>query len=40
MQRKRIAVTLIVIITIVLLGAAVKMAGPALMNTIITLHSR
>ena len=40
MQRRRIAVTLFVVLGIVLLTALLMMAGPSLMNAIIAMHSR
>ena len=39
MQRKSRAVTLIVVVGIILAVGALMMAGPALLNTIIALHS-
>ena len=39
MQRKRSAVTLVVVVGIILLIGALMMAGPSLMNAIIALHS-
>ena len=40
MQHKRIAITLFVVLGIVLVIAILMMAGPSLMNAIITMHSR
>ncbi len=40
MQHKRIAVTLVVVVGIILLVGLLMAAGPSLMNAIIALHSR
>ncbi len=39
MQHKRIAVTLLVTVVIIVLVGVLMMAGPSLMNAIIALHS-
>ncbi len=40
MQHKRIVMTLAVIVSIVLLVAILMLAGPSLMNAVLTMHSR
>ena len=39
MQHKRIAMTLLVVVGIIVLVAVLMMAGPSLMNAIIAMHS-
>jgi hypothetical protein len=40
MQRKRIAITLIAIVVIVVVIGGLMAIGPSLMNVIISMHSR
>lgn len=40
MQHKRIAITLLVIVAIIVLIGVLAMAGPSLTNAIIAMHSR